>query len=53
MWNTSLPSGGGGVDRFRYRFETDPFGVEGGDRLDEVLEGAAKPVQAPNDQDVS
>jgi hypothetical protein len=48
-----LPSGCGGVDCLGDRLEADLAGVEAGDRFDEVLEGAAKPVQAPDDQGVT
>jgi hypothetical protein len=48
-----LSAGGGGVDCLGDRFEADPLGVECSDRLDEVFEGAAKPVQAPDDESVA
>jgi hypothetical protein len=48
-----LPSGGGGVDRFSDRFEAYSAVGERCDRLDEVLEGAAEPVKAPDDKDIA
>ena len=48
-----LPAGGGGVDRLGDALKPDlPIGKTG-DRLDEVLEGAAQPVKAPDDQGVA
>ena len=46
-------SGCGGVDAFGDALEANVPVVEVGDRLDEVLEGAAKPVQSPDDQAVA
>ena len=48
-----FPAGGRGVDLLGEGFEADTFGVEGGDRLDEVPEGAAETVEAPDDEDVA
>jgi hypothetical protein len=45
--------GGGGIHRFGDRFEADPAVVEAGDRLDEVGEGPAQPIQTPDDQCVT
>jgi hypothetical protein len=45
-------AGGGGVDGLAQGAEPDPAGVEIGDHLDQVAQGAAEAVQAPDHQGV-
>jgi hypothetical protein len=47
-----LATGGGGVDRLLQTPEPDPPVGQPGDGVDQVPEGAAEPVQLPDDQGV-
>ena len=53
MWKISFPPDVVVSIELGNRFEADMAVVEAGDRLDEVLEGSAKPIQAPDDQSVA
>ena len=48
-----LPAAGGRVDRLLQAAEADLPRLEGGDRLDQVLERAPQPVELPDDEGVA
>ena len=48
-----LPAGGGGVDVLGDALEANVPVVQAGDRLDEMGEGAAEPVESPDNQSVA
>src|SRR5215204_3210733 len=52
-WKTSLPPGGGGVDRLLEAAEPDPAVGQSGDGVDQVPQGAAEAVQFPDVQGVA
>ena len=49
-WKTSLPPGGGGVDGLLEAPEPDAALGEAGDGVDQMPQGAAEPVEFPDDQ---
>ena len=48
-----LAAGGGGVDLLLQAAEPDPVVGQAGDGVDQVAQGAAEPVQLPDDQGVA
>jgi len=48
-----LAAGSGGVDRLLQAPEPDPALSQAGDRADQMAQGAAEPVELPNDQGVA
>jgi hypothetical protein len=52
-WKTSLPTPGGGGDRFLEAAEPDPAVGRAGDGVDQVPQGAAEPIQLPDDQGIA
>ena len=52
-WKTSLPPGGGSVDRLLETPEPNPALGEPSDGVDQVAQGATEAVQFPDDQGVA